>query len=394
MSILTKIMLGLVLIATFPTIYFAAGVLNLQGAWRTKVTEFEAARDKEQKLGAKLEYGSDEAQRLPYVPGKPLKPEQVLGVAQLETARNNLMLSTGRVWYATRVTESVNPETNSLKMMVYDTDVDNVQFGVAADSGGRKEQADHGFTDKTILYIFQMAHNGTRAPEDRYVGEFVISGLIETNIPLKPARPLTPAQWDALRQGSSQWVVYDKMPLDSRDLFVGYTDEEIQQRVPAAVAAEYINDNQKPTEAVLNDEHLKQYVEEDKASKTKRFLRPLRDYDQIFRTGAVSLADMVDKLQILKKEKEYADRGKENAEKILTALDARKVKLEAEKAVVEAELAVIKEHSEKLTAAVEQMKQELSRLLADHKRRNEPPAAGGKTAAVPSPAAGASLRSN
>lgn len=393
MSILTKILLGLVLIMTFPVIYFAAGVLNVQGAWRTKVAEFKTALERQNKMSTELEFGSDIAQKSAYIPGKTLKAGQVLGVNQLETARNNLVLNTGRVWYATRVTESVNPDLKTLKMSVYDSDVENTQFGVAAASGGRKEQTDHGFTNKTILYVFQMAHNGERKPEDRYVGEFVVDGLIEAYIPLKPARPLTPAQWDQLRLGDSQWVVYDKMPLDSRDLFIGSTEDEIRARLPAVVATEYVADNQTPSEAILADETLKQYVEGDPAA-GGRFMRPLRDYEQIFRTGRERLEKMVYDLQLLKKDMAFLEAGKANLEKNIAVLDARKAKLDSEKAVVDAELKVVEEHSLKLTAAVDQMKQELSKLLADNKRRNQAPPVGGKTAAVPAPETGAALSPN
>jgi len=396
MSIFTKILLGLVLVATLPAIYFTAGVLNVQGAWRTKVKEFQVAVERQKTLAKDLEFGNEAGQSLPYKPGKPLAPGQVLGVIQLETARNNLVLDNGRVWFATRLTQSINPELNSLKMVVYDNEIENSNFGGDPANGGRKELTveQHGLTSKTVVYVFQMKHNGEVSDSDRYVGEFVVEGLIESNVPLKPTRPLTPAQWDKLREAPdkdpTQWVVYDRMPIDSHDVFNSLDEDQIKARVPPEVALEYINDGKEPSEAILADEKLSKLIQGD--DKTgKKFVRPLRDYLELFRTADVRLDEMADKLQILKKELEYAKRGEENAKMIIVGLDARHAKLLESQKVVDAELKVVKEHSEKLTAAVEEMKAELSKLLAENRRRREAQPAGGKTAAMPPLEAGAAL---
>lgn len=401
MSIFTKILLGLVLIAAFPAIYLAAGVLNVQGAWRVKVAEFEKALKNKTDENKLLEFGSDEARSLPYVPGKPLQPNQTLGVVQLEVARNTLLYQNGNVWYATRVTPSINPDLGTLKIVVYDNDFTNTNFGGDPNAGGRKELPatsttgpTHGITNNMVLYIFQMKHNGDRTTGDRYVGEFVVDGLIENNIPLKPTRPLTPAQWSKLSEGDPQWVVYDRMPADVREAFIGLSEEEIRARVSPESAPLYINDNQPATDAMLADEKLSKYIEGD--DKTgKKFLRPLNDYLEAFRSAERQLDEMAVKLQIEQGELAFAKAAEKNEIAISEKLDARKAMLEKDKVVVEEELKVVKEHSEKLAAAVEAMKQELSRLLAENRalREGKPPAAG-KTAAMPALEAGAALGSD
>ncbi len=397
MSIFTKILLGLVLIAAFPAIYLAAGVLSVQGAWRTKVAEFETALKAKQEANKLLEFGSEEARSLAYVPGKPLQPGQTLGVNQLEVARNTLLYQNGRIWYATRVTPSINEQLGTVKMVVYDNDFTNANFGGDPAAGGRKElkeEREHGITNKMTVFVFQMNHNGDRSPTDRFVGEFVVDGLIESNVQLKPARPFTAEQWEKLREGDGQWVVRDQMPPDVREAFIGLTEDEIKARVPPEVAAEYVNDNQPASEAVLADEKLSKFVVGDEKS-GKKFLRPLNDYREIFRTADRQLDEMAVKLQVEQGELAFAKAAEQNAIAISAALDVRRTMLEADKAVVEAELKVVKDHREKLTAAVEEMKQELSRLLEENKRRREgkPPAAG-KTAAMPAVEAGAALGAN
>lgn len=403
MSIFTKVLLGLVLIAAFPAIYLAAGVLSVQGAWRTKVAEFETALKAKQEANKLLEFGSDEARSLPYVPGKPLQPGQTLGVNQLEVARNTLLYQNGRIWYATRLTPSINPELGTVKMVVYDNDFTNVNFGGDPTSGGRKElkeEKEHGITNKMTVFIFQMKHNGERSATDRYIGEFVVDGLIEANIPLKPARPFTAEQWEKLREGDGQWIVRDQMPNDVREAFIGMSEDEIRQRVGPELAPEYINDNQPATEAMIADEKLNKFiVGDDKTG--KKFMRPLNDYREIFRTADRELDEMKVKLQIEEGELAFAKAAEKNAMAISAALDVRKTALEADKVKIDDELKIVKDHSEKLAVAVEEMKQELSRLLQENKARREgkPPAgdkppAAGKTAAMPAVEAGAALGSN
>lgn len=396
MSILTKVLLGLVLIAAFPAIYLAAGVLSVQGAWRTKVAEFERAVKAKQEENKKLEFGSDEARSLPYVPGKPLQPNQELGVNQLEVARNTLLYQNGRVWYATRVTQSINPQLGTVKIVVYDNDFTNQNFGGDPTAGGRKElnEKEHGMTNKMVVYVFQMKHNGDRTPGpqgDRYVGEFVVDGQIETNVPLKPTRPYAAADWDKLREGDSQWVIYDRMPSDVREAFIGLEEKEIRDRVPASVADLYVYDNQPATDAILADPNLSKYVVGDEKT-GKKFLRPLNDYLEIFRTADRQLDEMKIKKQIEEGEVAFAKAAEKTAMSISEGLDTRKAMLEKDKALVEEELKVVKEHSEKLTAAVEAMKAELSRLLAENKQRREgKPSAAGKTAGMPPVEAGAAI---
>ena len=394
MSIFTKVLLGLVLIMTFPVLYLAAGVLNVQGAWRVKHTAFEKQLAAQEAEKNKLIYGSEDAQKIPKLQNAQVTTanEKGFGVNQLEAIRNNLVTDAGRVWYAVLTQASVSPETNSLKIKIFDTDVDNPRFTEDPATGGRAPLPDHGIVEKTSLHVFQMAHNGVWNSKDRYVGEFVVEGTIDVNVPLKPARALTPEQWDLLRTEPTQWVVYDKMPVDTRDLFLDVDQAEIRRRLPAEVAIEYINDNKEPSAEILADPNLSKLVEGSDAG-GKRFLRQLRDYSQIFQAGRERLDKMADSLRYANSELAFAKAARMDLEEIKADLDKTKARLDIEKAAVDADLKIVLEHQVKLTEAVAEMKQELARLLAESKRRKDPAAApaAGKTAAVPAPEAGAAL---
>lgn len=383
MSILTKVLIGLVVIAVFPLTYFAAAALKVHEVWRAKVEAYEKAVAQQREINFTLLHGDARARLDRYVPGKPVNGTP--GVEQYETARDNLMLGRGRFWYSERVANSIDQANGTFKVEIKDENVE---------AGQRQPLVEHGIKDKSFLYVFQLRHNGEAASDDRYVGEFVVNGLTlgddgkptDATVALRPAQPLNAAQWAALSGGSGIWVIYEHMPIDDHDVFNNLPEEEIRAVVPASVAAEYVNDDKPPSDEVLNDDKLKPFIVEDPATGAKKFLRPLRDYQQIFRNAALRSAEIDDRLVILKKEKAFADQAKVQAEKLIADLDARKAALNAESGRLDAELAVVRAHSEKLTALLAQVEQDLQNRLAENRRLADELAGRGKTASLFEPA--------
>jgi hypothetical protein len=388
MSILTKVLIGLVVVAVFPLFYFTAAALKVQHSWRNTVDDYFQAVAAQEKANFEKLHGDEKARLVKYDPSRPAVGSP--GLLQLQTARDNLKHGRGRLWYARRDASLIDTNTGTLKVQILDENVE---------SQNRLPLKEHGIKDKSFVYLFQLAHNqmapgGNPAADDRYIGEFIVSGLsVDANtglpsdhlLPLRPALPLTTAEWDEIKQGSGDWIIYEHMPIDDHHLFSGLDEQQIRDRLPDSVENEYVFDNKPPSDAVLADPKLAAMIVEDKDTGAKKFLRPLRDYQQAYRQVAVRLAEINDRLVILKKEKEYADAAKVQAEALIASLDARKAKLEADKAVVEAELAVTKAHAEKLQAAVAQVQQELQARLAENRRLGEA-ISGGKTATVFAPA--------
>src|SRR5262249_41275115 len=158
---------------------------------------------------------------------------------------------------------------------------------------------------------------------------------------------------------SGEWIAYEYMPVDDHAVFSDLTVDEIRKRVPPEVADEYVYDDKPPTDEVLKNEKLKQFIVEDKDTGKKIFLRPLRDYQAIFRNVVLQLTEMNDRLVILNKEKQYADSAKTKAEELITSLDARKMKLEQERQLLAAELQLVETQRQKLDALVTQAEQDL-----------------------------------
>jgi hypothetical protein len=380
MSILTKILMGLTVVAVLPLLYLSAAVLKVNGAWRVSVAQFEKAVEQQKDQNFDRLHGDARARVDRYQPGKLMNGQ--VGVQQLQTALDTLKLGRGRFWYARRETNSIDAAAGKFKVNIIDENVE---------SGTRQPLKEHGIKDKSFLYAFQLRHDGAPATGDRYVGEFVVDGLtLDANgvptdslVPLKPSMPYDAAQWDLLKTGDDNWLIYEHMPLDDHDVFSDLTPEEIRNRVPPQVVDEYLNDGKAPSSEIENNPKLKEFIVEDKDSGAKIFLRPLRDYQQVFRNVALRMAQINDRIVILKKEKEYADRAKIKAEEMIVGLDARKMKLEQEKQVLDRELAVIKSQHEKLAAIMATAEQNLRTRLSENKRlADELVGLGGKTAAV------------
>lgn len=377
MSILTKVLIGLVVVAVFPLIFFSAAVLKVQKSWRSEIDKFQKAVDKQQAENYDRIHGDRKARVERYEVGKLMDGKE--GIKQREVALENLKLGRGRFWYALSDIKLVNAAGSTMKVKLID-------------ESGANLVGQHGIKDKAFLYLFQIKHNISDQKTDlagsRYLGEFVVEGLqldgnglpTDNLLPLKPSHPLTQAQWDALSaRDNENWILYEYMPVDDHDVFSDLEDrEDIRRILPADVADEYVYDNQEPTDAVLNNPKLKPFVIEDPDTGAKKFLRPLRDYQQIFRNAALRMTEINDRLVVVKKEKEYADRAKTQAEALNTALDARKAKLEAEKTVLEKELAIVSAHAQKLDALLVQVQQDLKTRLAENRALADEMAGRGK----------------
>ncbi|MGC3966146.1 MAG: hypothetical protein QM775_01870 [Pirellulales bacterium] len=111
MSILTRVLIGLVILATFPVLYLAAQVLNVQNEWHRKIKDLEAAIQKQDAQFKLLTYGDFDAQTHALVPGKPIVGTP--GELQWKTARDNIMRGAGRVWYARPQAASISAETGA-----------------------------------------------------------------------------------------------------------------------------------------------------------------------------------------------------------------------------------------------------------------------------------------
>lgn len=405
MSILTRVLLGFVIVAIFPVLYLAAAVLNVNGAWRQKAEQLEAVLATETKAIDELENGDFTARVAKMKPSA--REEGKFGIEQREAVRDLLRSRRGRLWYGQITAGTIPGAPGTLQIRI-------------VDAAGDKELIAHGITDKSILYVFKMDHEGKVNPgieagKDMYFGEFVVDNLTvdattklpaNANLPIKPTLAPPQADWEALLTrmgftkpaasdpaapapwtvgGATDLIIYDAMPRDIRGAFYDATEAEIRSWIPAKVVDEYLSDNKEPTAAVLSNPEMAKYVQtvtDESGTEVKRYLRPLRDYREYFREASARAASLSNRIRVLQVEQDYALRALEKTKTAMTALEARKEQLTAEMTKQTAEIAVAQAQAARFQASVADLRKQVEAQLQKVKQLMSPTQPAGTTAAV------------
>jgi hypothetical protein len=380
MSILTKILLALVVIAIFPMVFLAAGVLNVNQVWRSKYSEYETRLMADEAKNVLLENGDFKAQTSNYTP--PLPADGELGVAQLTAARDRLKMGRSRMWYARFPNNGADPTAQTVSAEV----VDNLKNAFEPAGG-------HGIKNEAQLFLFSNPDPKTldRSEFDKqnhhYFGEFVVTNVAGNRLTLQPSVPLTAAEWALFAQGGGELVVYDAMPSDQHEVFIGFDEAELRTFLPDSMVEQYWADGKNIDDfpALKADPELSLSVEDGVDPKTKAkikvFRRPLRSYDLIFRDAALRLVDINNELLIQQKELEYAERAVIKGNEEVARLDEAKRTAEEELKLLGRERMIAEAHLTALNAKVAELTEELKTQLATNKRLAED-IAGRKTASL------------
>ena len=200
MSIWSKVVLGLVMVAAMGFLYLGARALMTHDAMRTKVNQHVTEIERVKGLKKSMVEGDASAGEL--------------SIPKLQTELAKVLIDRGRVWY------------NAARGEVTDTGAVNVEVAIPDP---------HRIDPGMVLYVFDAAE-----PEagGRYLGEFKVTFVNEQQVTLEPSRPY-PAQRAAekverLRAAAGPWHLYEVMPADSHEAYAGKTDEQLLAILPAA----------------------------------------------------------------------------------------------------------------------------------------------------------------
>ena len=123
-----------------------------------------------------------------------------------------------------------------------------------------------------------------------FLGEFAVSAVAETSVTLSPTRPLTQDQdQDAKAQGRT-WVLYDVMPIDLHEVFLGLNEEQLKFLFAEDAVSEYARDGKPgdrrndPPERLWVEVKFKQDYSDIEVDAGGEFpLFPLTDFDPLGR---------------------------------------------------------------------------------------------------------------
>ncbi|MHB1037295.1 MAG: hypothetical protein ACYC35_23300 [Pirellulales bacterium] len=270
MSIWSKVLIGLIMVAALGFFYMAASTLQIQRAWREEVRKYENALATIRKQNRDLKEGAEAADAA------------AMGIRQTEMELHKVLIDRGRVWYGCKPERAADVKTGEVKVAV---NLPNP----------------HRIKDKTVLYVFEEK---AREAGGAYLGEFQAKAVADKQVTLEPVTTttadgklvvgMTGRELKRLAASTGTWTIYEVMPIDSHEIFTGLDDAKLKAMVPAASYPEYAKDG-KPAGANDPAERVVEIQAAD-GSKSKVYQRQLTDYgilfDELQRQRAIKLDEI------------------------------------------------------------------------------------------------------
>lgn len=234
--------------AAFAFVILAALVLRTESAWKAKVSSLEPQLAQVRSSVEKLSTGSTIDPS-----GRHQRAESSTAYARgVEAALQQQLYARGRVWRAVQKGQLANNQIGiSLPLTAMRDPIANEEaFGdepadpaAAPAPGPEDEQSGWSLAQNSVVYVFGEMR--FQDPEDTggrevrvpayYIGEFVVRTVDGPNLTLEPSVGLDRAQV-ALIDRDDTWVLYDRMPIDDQEVFVGMPEENLQGLINGAFA--------------------------------------------------------------------------------------------------------------------------------------------------------------
>jgi hypothetical protein len=154
-------------------------------------------------------------------------PKNTLGVRDVRHQLDLTILDRGRVWrdciFQSAERGEIDPNTKEATVTVK---LSTVPPG----NVGERVEPNHMQQD-TVVYAFkhQNPNEPLTAARYIYIGEFKASAVTDESITLTSASPMTELDQDLAGGGNQPWILYERMPTDSHDVFKGREAELLRQ---------------------------------------------------------------------------------------------------------------------------------------------------------------------
>ncbi len=222
MSIWSKVLVGLILVALLPFFYLSASLLKVSQAWRTEVTKYE-------KAVWETVNGNAAA-------GKLSLNELTAKVRDQTVALQNYMVDRGRVWRSVTPERAFNSNTGAGVVII-------------------PAPAPHRIAPKMVLYGFDPTG---------YLGEFQVMAVDDTKVSLAPNMRFSERLLKRVGNSPGDWTLYEFMPIDRHDILAGLDKAALDAlQMPADSVNEYLKDGQPagpndPAERVIDGKYERQ----------------------------------------------------------------------------------------------------------------------------------------
>ena len=179
-------------------------------------------------LEKQLKQTTKESDKLRY--GDPEQPnaDPLLNLRGAQHEVNRLLINRGRIWRQGTMA-GIDANAGTLK--------------ISTQPPPPSEPSPNRLEVKTVVYLYRegvpqqiLAPNvqaGNLSVPGFYVGEFKTTEVTENDVTLTPTRPLDAQQGGLINPGPDfRWTIYEKLPTDTPDGFLGLTEEQLRQLMP------------------------------------------------------------------------------------------------------------------------------------------------------------------
>jgi hypothetical protein len=369
-----------VVLATLGFFLLAAEVLRINAVYRSEIKKQEKQLADATARNTALRKGTNDTAMVEQLraeqtdeqkPAVVMAPEAT-SIPSLEDLDHELLIAArirGRVWRNVGPAAPANPQTGLVTIAVPAP----VPAGIQQDS---------------VVYLFddgepeQPAANGAlRGPQ--YLGEFRVTkvtppqGQQPTQATLEPVLPMKPTDFELRRLAGSRgpWILYETMPMDRHEIFLGMPEDKLKQKLPKQTVNEYVRDGQ-PTNATDDPWHVVGFdengnplpPEQIKSAAKVLYRRRLRDYAAEFDDLARRRAVMLAQIDGIQKDIERLNVAQDVAKKIQAYREDEKQKLTSDLTGVKKEREAIEQHLAKLQQQLARARQLTAELLKHNKQ--------------------------
>lgn len=313
MSIWSKVLVALVLVAILPFFYLSTRLLKTQNVWSGEVEKWRKG------VTAAVEG-----------PPPRLSLDQLTAAEREQrVALHGIVVDRGRVW------TPVNPEK---------------AFSNAGEGTVKVEApSPHRILPKTVLFAFDP---------DGYLGEFQVTAATDATVSLAPNMRMSERQLKRLTASTANWTLYEVMPIDRHEAFAGLDKEKLAALMPGE-SEESINQYAKDGQPAGPDDPPQNVVD-------GKYQRQLNDYDQLFHELDRQISQMADLSTAAAKDAASIEAALADAKRQVAFHQTEIADLQQELARSQAEQKLITQKRESLEGALVQTRND----MADTFRKN------------------------